>query len=93
MTAANPSAGALAVAGHADLAIGSMTIRGRLSPASAQGLASAVADVLSRQLAGRSRHIGAITVRMPASVIDRGGGIDRAALVQAIARAERDRDA
>ena len=77
-----------------ELKIGAMTIRGRgLSPAAGQSLAAAVADVLTRQLAGRSRRIGGMTIRMPASALDPTRGIDRAALAQAIARARRDADA
>ena len=74
--------------GSPELAIDSMTIRGpRLAPAAGQDLAAAVAEALARQLSGRGRHLGAITVRMPASVLDAGGGIDRTAVAQAIARA------
>ena len=81
-------------AAQADLAIGSMTVRGRgLSAATGQNLATAIAAVLARQLPARSAHIDGMTVRLPASVIDASGGIDRAALTRAIARAGRERDA
>lgn len=80
--------------GLTDLDIGSMALRGRgLSPATGQSLASAVAEALAQQLAPRSRHIGAMTVRMPAAVLDAGGGIDRTAVAQAILRARREPDA
>jgi hypothetical protein len=79
---------------QADLAIGSMTVRGRcLSPTTGQSLATAIATVLARQLPARGARIGGMTVRLPASVLDAGGGIDRAALAQALARARRDPDA
>jgi hypothetical protein len=79
---------------QADLAIGSMTVRGRsLSPAVGQNLATAIAAVLARQLSVRSAHIDGMTIRLPASVLDASGGIDRAALAQAVARARRDPDA
>jgi hypothetical protein len=91
MTAARRRAAPHQAAGSAELAIGAMTIRGRgLSGATGQSLAAAVAEALARQLAGRNRPIGAMTVRMPASMIDRNGGIDRAALAQAIARTRRE---
>lgn len=71
-----------------ELAIGGMTVRGRgLAPAAGHDLAAAVAEALARQLTGHSRHFGAIAVRMPASVVDAEGGIDRAAVAEAIARA------
>ena len=74
--------------GSPELAIDSMTIRGpRLAPAAAQDLAAAVAEALARQLSGRRRHLAAITVRIPASVLDARGAIDRTTIAQAVARA------
>ena len=79
---------------QADLAIRSMTVRGRcLSPTTGQSLATAIATVLARQLSARSAQIDRMTVRLPASVLDASGGMDRAALAQAVARARRDPDA
>ena len=97
MTAAETE-GAGAIAEHparqADLDIGCMTVRGRgLSPATGRSLATAVAAILARQISGRSSRIGGMTIRMPSSVLDGSGGIDRAALAQAVARARRDPDA
>jgi hypothetical protein len=90
--------GARAVAepaiGPAELRIGSMTVRGRgLSPATAPSLATAIAAVLARQLPDRSARIGEMTIKLPASALDAGGGIDRTALAQAVARARRGPDA
>lgn len=97
MTATDPG-GRRALADHqtpqAELGIGAMTVRGRgLSSAAGQSLAMAVAAALARQLPARSARIDAMTVRLPASVLDAGGRIDGAALAQAVARARRDRDA
>lgn len=94
MTAARRGAPSQPAAGSSDLQIGAMTIRGRgLSGATGPSLAAAVAEALVRQVGDRDRHIGAMTVRMPASMIDRAGEIDQAALAQAIARARRERHA
>ncbi|MGH6900861.1 MAG: hypothetical protein ACREJ5_30625 [Geminicoccaceae bacterium] len=80
--------------GQGELRIGSMTVRGRgLSPATGRSLATAVAAVLAGQLPGRSERIGGLTIRLPAAVLDATGGIDRAALAEALARARRDPDA
>jgi hypothetical protein len=80
--------------GQAELRIGSMTVRGHgLSAATGQSLAPAVAAVLTGQLPARSARVGGIAIRMPASVLDRTGRIDRAAVVQAVARARRNPDA
>jgi hypothetical protein len=100
MTAADRrGAGALAepLSGQAELRIGSMTVRGRgLSAATGQSLATAVAAALTGQLparGARGARVGAITIRMPASVLDRTGRIDRAAVAQAVVRARRHPDA
>ena len=97
MTAADRrGAGALAepASGQAELRIGSMTVRGRgLSAATGQSLATAVAAALTGQLPARGAHVGGITIRMPASVLDRTGRIDRAAVAQAVVRARRHPDA
>ena len=78
--------------GPAEVRIGSMTVRGRgLSPGSGRSLAAAVAAALADRLPGG--RIGGMTIRMPASVLDAGGGIDRAVLARAIAHARRDLDA
>jgi hypothetical protein len=80
--------------GQAELRIGSMMVRGRgLSAATGQGLATAVAAALTGQLPARSARVGGITIRMPASVLDRTGRIDRAAVAQALVRARRHPDA
>jgi len=80
--------------GPAEVRIGAMTVRGRgLSAAGGRSLAAAVAAALADRLRGRGGRIGGMTIRMPASAFDAGGGIDRTALAQAIARARRDPDA
>jgi hypothetical protein len=79
---------------QADLGIGDLTVRGRgLSAATGRSLATAVALALARQLPGRSARIAGLTIELPASALDAGGGIDRAALAQALARARPDPDA
>ena len=78
---------------QADLGIRSITIRGRgLSPATGQNLATAIAALLMQQLPASSARIDAMTIRLPASILDASGGIDRAALAHAIAQAKRDYD-
>ena len=78
---------------QADLGIRSMTIRGRgLSLATGQNLATAIAALLTQQLPASSARIDAMTIRLPASILDASGGIDRAALAHAIARAKRGYD-
>ncbi|MGH6904270.1 MAG: hypothetical protein ACREIR_16180 [Geminicoccaceae bacterium] len=97
MTAADRrGAGAMAESpsGQAGLRIGSMTVRGRgLSAATGQSLATAVAAALTGQLPARSARVRGITIRMPASVLDRSGRIDRAAVARAVVRARRHPDA
>jgi hypothetical protein len=79
---------------QAELGIGAMTIRGRgLSSGAGQSLAMATAAALARQLPPRSARIDGMTVRLPASALDAGGRIDGATLAQAVARAQRARDA
>jgi hypothetical protein len=76
---------------QADLGIGDMTVRGRgLSPTTGRSLATAVAVTLAAQLSGRSARIDAMTIQLPASVLDASGGVDRTALAQALARARPD---
>jgi hypothetical protein len=80
--------------GQAELRIDGMTVRGRgLSAATGQSLATAVAAALTGQLPVRSARVGGITIRMPASVLDRTGRIDRAAVARAVVRARRQHDA
>jgi hypothetical protein len=97
MTAADRrGAGALTepLSAQAELRIGSMTVRGRgLSAATGQSLATAVAAALTGQLPAHGARVGGITIRMPASVLDRTGRIDRAAVAQAVVRARRHPDA
>ena len=79
---------------RADLGIGNLTVRGRgLSADAGRNLASAVAAALSEQLPPGSARMERMTIRLPASVVDAGGRIDRATLFSALARAGRNGDA
>jgi hypothetical protein len=91
MTARGRDAGAEGLVRQGYFAIGTMTVRGRgLSLTTGQSLAAAVADALAWQLAGRSARIGHVTIRLPASTLDAGGGIARAAFAEAVAGARRE---
>jgi hypothetical protein len=71
-----------------------MTVRGRgLSAATGQSVATAVAAALAGQLPARSARVRGITIRMPASVLDRTGRIDRAAIARAVIGVRRHSDA
>jgi len=70
----------------ADIEIGSMSLRGQgLSAGRGRDLAAAVAFALARH-SGASGRIDHVALRLPATVLAAGGGIDHAAIAAAIGR-------